>query len=109
MNKNPSNHTPAEKKTKIFTCHGGEVDADQQREEAGDVGQHVAVWVSQRVVRVLHRLHVSSGNQIPFLIVGPKQVLCRVTGRKGRTGWMLHIRKDTNMLSFQIANQFAYF
>lgn len=62
---------------KIFTCDRGEVDADQQGKEAGDVGQHIAVCVGQRVVLILRRLHVLSGNQIPFLIVIPKQVLWR--------------------------------
>lgn len=59
-----------------LTRHRGEVDADQQRKEAGDVGQHVAVRVGQGVVGFLRRVHVGFGNQIPLLIVGPKQVLC---------------------------------
>lgn len=59
----------------MFTCHWRKVDANQQREEAGDVGQHVTVGVGQRVVLLFHWLHVYPGNQVPFLIVGPKQVL----------------------------------
>lgn len=59
-----------------LTRHRGEVDADQQREEAGDVGQHVAVGVGQGVVGVLGRVNVGFGNQVPLLVVGPEQVLC---------------------------------
>lgn len=59
-----------------LTRHRGEVDADQQREEAGDVSQHVAVGVGQGVVDLLRRVHVGFGDQVPLLIVGPKQVLC---------------------------------
>lgn len=60
---------------KPLTRHRGEVDADQQRKEAGDVRQHVAVCVGQGVVLFFHRGQVTFGNQVPLLIVCPKQVL----------------------------------
>lgn len=60
----------------VFTRHRGEVDSNQQRKEAGDVSQHVAVCAGQRVVLLFHRRHIFFGNQVSFLIVGPKQVLC---------------------------------
>lgn len=68
-------------KIKPLTRHRGEVDADQQRKEAGDVRQHVAVCVGQRVVLLFHRSQVIFGNQVPLLIVCPKQVLWK-EGRK---------------------------
>lgn len=68
-------NSPRGGKIKPLTRHRGEVDADQQRKEAGDVRQHVAVCVGQGVVLFLHRSHVSFGNQVPLLIVCPKQVL----------------------------------
>jgi len=58
------------------TCDGGEVDADQQGEEAGDVGEHVAVGVGQGVVHALHGRHVGLVHQVSLLVVVPKQVLC---------------------------------
>lgn len=59
----------------VFTRHRGEVDSNQQRKEAGDVSQHVAVCAGQGVVLLFHRMHVFFGNQVSLLIVGPKQVL----------------------------------
>lgn len=59
----------------VFTRHRGEVDSNQQREEAGDVSQHVAVCVGQGVVLFFHRRHVFFGDQVSLLIVGPEQVL----------------------------------
>lgn len=40
----------------VVTCHWWEVDSNQQCEEAGDVGQHVAVSVGHRVIMFLHWL-----------------------------------------------------
>ena len=59
------------------TCHGGEVDADQQGEEAGDVGEDVAVGVGHGVVDALHGRRVLVGHQVALLVVVPKQVVWR--------------------------------
>lgn len=60
----------------VFTRHRGKVDSNQQRKEAGDVSQHKAVCIGQRVVLLFHRSHICFGNQVSLLIVGPEQVLC---------------------------------
>lgn len=59
-----------------LTCDGGEVDADQKGEEAGDVGQNVAVGVGQSFIGALHGRNPNLGHQIALLQVIPKQVLC---------------------------------
>lgn len=58
-----------------FTRHRGEVDSNQQRKEAGDVSQHVAVCIGQGVVLLFHRRHIRFGDQVSLLVVGPEQVL----------------------------------
>lgn len=55
-----------------LTCDGGEVDSDQQGEEAGDVGQDVTVGVGQSVIRALHSRNPLLSHQIPLLQVIPK-------------------------------------
>lgn len=60
----------------VFTRHRGKVDSNQQRKEAGDVSQDIAVCIGQRVVLLFHRSHIFCGNQVSLLVVGPEQVLC---------------------------------
>lgn len=60
----------------VFTRHRGKVDSNQQRKEAGDVSQHIAVCIGQRVILLFHRGNICFGNQVSLLIVGPEQVLC---------------------------------
>ena len=59
------------------TCDGGEVYPHQQGEEAGDVGQDVAVGVGHGVVHSLHGLRRLIGHQVALLVVVPKQVVWR--------------------------------
>lgn len=60
----------------VFTRHRGKVDSNQQRKEAGDVSQHIAVCIGQRVILLFHRSSICFGNQVSLLIIGPEQVLC---------------------------------
>lgn len=96
------------RKIKIFTCHRGEVDADQQGKEAGDVSQHIAVCIGQWVVLVFHWIHIIFGNQVPLLIVDRKQVLWMGERDAGKNRVNVSCRhnqikkKGKNMLSVQI-------
>lgn len=58
-----------------LTCDGGEVDSDQQGEEAGDVGHDVAVGRGRWAVLLRHRRQPSLLQDHPFLQVVTKQVL----------------------------------